>query len=164
MDDVEFKFIHHLTNTEINQLSKIVGDKENMKELGDGNIWDDEKIKKIIEYSKNDYDEHFKNSRYLYIVIIVKGEVIGIGYIHPGLKEYSKCCVQNAILIDKEHRRKGYGKMLNEELIKMNSKFIKKSIMSFVKINNKSSNGVYKRYKLKGQLMFGKNKYNVYEL
>lgn len=164
MNEVSFKIIHHLTKNELEELIDIVSDEENMKELGDGNVWSKDKINDIINYSKDDYEDKFKHSKYLYLVPIVDDKVIGIGYIHPGLKYYSDCCVQNAILIDKKFRNKGYGKMLNEELIKMNNKYIKKKLLSFVKINNISSNKVYKRFKLKGQLLFGKNKYNVYDL
>ena len=161
---MKFKFIHKLTSKEINKLLKIVSDEDNMKELGNGTTWDKDKINEIMKYSKIDYKNNFNDSNYLYIIMIVNKKVIGIGYIHPGLRYYNKCCVQNAILIDKKHRNKGYGKILNDMLIKLNDYYIKKPLLSFVKITNAPSNKVYKRFKLQGQLLFNDIKYNVYKL
>lgn len=160
---VKFKFIHELNDKEYDELLNIVNDEDNMKELGNGKIWTKMKLDEMIKYSKEDYEKDFKNSSYLYLVII-DNTVIGFGYIHPGLTNYRDCCVQIAVLIDKNFRKKGYGTKLQNELIRMNNKYIRKKIYSFVKINNKPSNMLFKQYPLKGQLLFNDIKYNVYDI
>ena len=46
----------------------------------------------------------------------------------------------------------------------MNDKYLHKPILSLVKIENKASNMLFKKYKLKGQIMVNGHKYNVYQL
>ena len=161
---ITFKFIHQLKLPEIDKLLEIVGDQENMKEIGNGLTWDKHKIIDLMNYSNYDYKNKFKDSLFLFLVMFDGNKIVGIGYIHPGIYEFKKCCVQVAVLIDKKYRKRGYGNLLQKELLKMNDKYLHKPILSLVKIENKASNMLFKKYKMKGQILVNGHKYNVYQL
>ena len=161
---ITLKFIHQLKLPEIDKLLEIVSDQENMKEIGNGLTWDKHKIIDLMNYSNHDYKNKFKDSLFLFLVMFDGNKIVGIGYIHPGIYEFKKCCVQVAVLIDKKYRKKGYGNLLQKELLKMNDKYLHKPILSLVKIENKASNMLFKKYKLKGQILVNGHKYNVYQL
>ena len=100
---ITFKFIHQLKLPEIDKLLEIVSDQENMKEIGNGLTWDKHKIIDLMNYSNYDYKNKFKDSLFLFLVMFDGNKIVGIGYIHPGIYEFKKCCVQVAVLIDKHY-------------------------------------------------------------
>lgn len=161
---MEFKFIHQLSNKEQKELFKIVNDENNMINLGTGEKWDKTKFEDIINFSKFDFEHNFKKSSFLYLVGLNKNKIVSFGYIHPALIPYKECCLQIAVFVVNKERGKGYGKLLNEELIKMNKQYLKKRLFAFVKLTNKPSNRLYRDYELKGQIILKDIKYNVYDL
>lgn len=161
---MNFKFIHQLNNEELKKLYKLVHNKDNMKYLGNGKPWNKKKFINIYNYDKIDYQNNYVNSKYLYNVLIDNDDIIGLAYIHPGIKNYQN---KNTIgiIINKKYRNKGYGKILIAEMIKLNKKYFNnKKLYAIVNINNINSNNLVKKYYLQKRINYKNNNYNIYLL
>lgn len=161
---MNFKFIHQLNYEQLKNLYKLVNEKDDMKLLGNGKIWDKTKFIQIYKYDHDDYINNFKNSSYLFQVLTNNNDIIGLSYIHPGFGIY-KNDNQIGIIVNKKYKNKGFGKKIIKKMIKLNKKYFKnKNLYSFVNINNIKSNLLFKNYNLKNKIKFFDKYYNIYLL
>lgn len=157
-----FKYIHNLTQKEQDDLYKLV-QSHNMKFLGNGKKWTKDKINKLIKFSKEDYNNKFKFTKYLFIILFINDKLIGLGYIHPGLLQY-KNNLQIALIIKDNEQNKGYSKLIISKLIKLNNKYFKNKLLSFVKSTNIKSINSFKKYKKINEVFINNYLYFIYDL
>lgn len=135
-------------------LLKITNDEENMKYVGNGKPWNEEKVNKFIKYQMN-----LNDNKYKYWGIILNEKLIGVVGIH--IINYS--IIMNNILIgpsddqyfitifiDKLYQSKGYGykSLLNAiKLYKRNDR--KKNIYADIFNENIASIKLFKKLKFK---------------
>lgn len=159
---MEFKFIHQLNYNQLKELYKLVSNAKEMKLLGNGQPWNKKKFIEIYKFDCNDYKNKYKNSRFLYNVLIDNNKLIGIGFIHPGIGKY-KNHNQAGMILNKKYRNKGYGKIFLNHIVKLHKKYMpNKKLYGFSRITNILSNGIAKYYKYIGIMLYNKVYYNVY--
>jgi RimJ/RimL family protein N-acetyltransferase len=164
--DIKYKYLFELDNSEINELMIILSNKETMKWIKNGKPWTIDYINDLIKYSKEDYDNNFKNIEYVYLCVILNNKVIGFCGLHPMIKIKSTINgLQILIIVHPEYRGKGISKLMIEKLLKFNNIFLHKNIYSLVSISNIPSNKSLGKYKsTKQQVIIKNKKFYMYEL
>jgi len=135
---LKYKFIHEINKEQFEQLYKIVSNEEIMKWIGNGKIWTKEKIMELMKYSKEDFNNNFKISKYLYNVVLHKNNVIGLIGLHP--YKINNNSIQITLLLSKEYQGKKLSKRLLNKIILLKKKYFNKYDLYYIykKTNNKS--------------------------
>lgn len=160
--NIRYKYLFELTTNQIKQLKKICSDKNIMKWIGDGNIWSNEYVNNLINYSNEDHKNKYIHN-YLYIAILNKNSVIGLSGIHPMVND--KKNIQLMIFIHHNYHGKGISTLVINKLKEYKNIYFKsKKFYVVILQNNIKSNYMMHNYKIKNNIILKNNKYNVYEI
>ena len=146
---LKYKFIHEINKEQFEQLYNIVNDIDIMKWIGNGKIWTKEKIMELMKYSKEDFDNNFKSSKYLYNVVLHKNKVIGLIGLHP--YKINNNSLQITLLLSKDYQGKKLSKKLLNKIISFKKKYFNNFDLFYIfkKSNLKSSNVIINTSSLK---------------
>ena len=159
---MDFKLLNQLNKKQINQLSIFLNDVDNMKRFI-GKTFTNEKLKNMISFAKEDFKNEFKNIKYLYVVLLLNKDVIGIGVTMPYYLDTSINRLN--VSVDTKYLDNGYENELIDVLLDLHYKFIKNTpLISIVEKNNKYYNKIFKKFEIKKKIKINNKKLNVYQL
>ena len=165
---LKYKFIHELNKEQFIQLYNIVNDIEIMKWIGNGKIWTKEKIMELMKYSKEDFNDNFKSSKFLYLIVLHKNNIIGLVSLHP--YKINNNSLQITILLSQDYQGKKLSKRIINKIILMKKKYFKNYDLFYIfkKSNIKSSNVVLNNSNLNikkcNDTKFNNELYYVYQI
>ena len=165
---LRYKFIHEINKEQFIELYNIVSNDDIMKWIGNGKIWTKEKLMELIKYSKEDYYDNFKSSKYLYNIVLHKNKVIGLIGLHP--YKINNNSLQITILISKEYQGKGLSKKIIKKIISLKKKYFNKYDLYYIykKTNIKSGNVILNNKNIKinkcNDTKFNNEDYYVYKI
>lgn len=135
--------MYQMTDDDIMKFEKITQDRDTMKTIGSGNIWDKKYIKELIEHSKMD-ETNDKQKYYHYVIKDGKNRIIGYVGMHPMFKPNDDE-LQVRYFISPKHRGKNYATKAVIMMIEMNKNKLNKYnkyLWSINLVNNLSANRV----------------------
>jgi len=137
---LKYKFIHEINKEQFIELYNIVSNENIMKWIGNGKIWTKEKLIELIKYSKEDFNNNFKTSKYLYNIILHKNKVIGLIGLHPF--KINNNSLQITILLSLDYQGKKLSKKILNKIISLKKEYFKNYDLYYIykKNNIKSGN------------------------